>query len=190
MEGVSLNFKGAWGISLGRVKFGLPHQLFWAHIPQSNPSIYSLKRSQMTLSPLFVTLILYIQNLLLQMFCQVYIEVVWQGYIEPEENKEGGNWNFECPVCVLVNMYLEPNLTRSQIWHVVWNLVFIDSSCLEGSHSTSAYSSPLTAWKGTILTFPVENEWLKRRKSNHFSIVRGFISFWLGNSWLFSCVRN
>ena len=43
----------------------------------------------MTLSPLFVTLILYIQNLLLQMFCQVYIEVVWQGYIEPEENKEG-----------------------------------------------------------------------------------------------------
>lgn len=51
----------------------------------------------------------------------------------------------------------------------------IDSSCLEGSDSTSAYSSPLTAWKGTILPFAVENEWLKRRKSNHFNIVPGFI---------------
>lgn len=36
----------------------------------------------------------------------------------------------------------------------------IDSSCLEGSHSTSAYSSPLTAWKGPSLLFQWKmNDW-------------------------------
>lgn len=194
MEGVSLNFRGAWGISLGRVKFGLLHLLFWAHIPQSIPSISSPERSQMTLSPLLVTLILYIQNLLLQRFCQICIEVVWQGYTEPEENEEGGNWNFECPVCVLVNMCLEPNLTRSlelsTIQNVIWRaqIYTFQLSWRQPLHIRVFISSH--SMKGPFLTFPVENEWLKTRKSNRFSIVLGFLSLLLRNSWLFSGVRN
>ena len=104
--------------------------------------------------------------------------MVWQGYTEPEEKKEAGNWNFECPVCILVNMCLEPSLTcsleLSTIQNVIWRaqIYRFQLSWRQPPHICIFISSHIK--KGHYPYFST-GKWLKRRKSNHFNIVHGFI---------------
>lgn len=149
----------------------------------------------MTLSPLWVTLILLIQNPLLQKFCQSYFEVVWQGYTDPEENKGRGSLKVRVP-CVCFG---EPNLIHSLELNTIQNGIWRDQNsrsqavwkagtlnpclCL---HLLSQHERALSL----LLQWKLNDGQEGRVTISALYMVSFFLVIWLLNSWLFSSVRN